>query len=127
MLSGSVFLAVPLSFAGLLSGSAGSAMGFLAVSIFLLFFCTGPVNTLILEAVPVNVRASAMAVSIFLIHLFGDMWSPEIVGRLADHLHNDLQKAVLILPVALTVAALLWMLLAMRKLREKNEAAGGAG
>jgi predicted MFS family arabinose efflux permease len=127
MLSGSVFLAVPLSFAGLLSGSSGSAMGFLAVSIFLLFFCTGPVNTLILEAVPVNVRASAMAVSIFLIHLFGDMWSPEIVGRLADHLHNDLQKAVLILPVALTVAALLWMLLAMRKLREKNEAAGGAG
>jgi hypothetical protein len=33
-----------------------------------------------------------MALSIFLIHLFGDVWSPEIVGRLADHLGNDLRS-----------------------------------
>ena len=85
MLGGSVLLACPLSLFGLIAASTPAAMGFLAAAIFLLFFCTGPVNTLILEAVPVNVRASAMAVSIFMIHLFGDMWSPEIVGRLADH------------------------------------------
>ena len=53
-------------------------------AMFLLFLGTGPVNTLILETVPANLRASAMAISIFLIHLCGDMWSSEIVGHLSD-------------------------------------------
>ena len=113
----SVLLSVPLSFLALLSRSTPAAMGLLAASIFLLFFCTGPINTLILEAVPVNVRSSAMAISIFMIHLFGDMWSPECVGRLADHLGQDLQRAILILPGALVIAGLLWMVLAVKTVR----------
>jgi len=114
MLGGSVLLSVPLSLFGLVTGHTAAAMGFLAAAIFLLFFSTGPVNTVILEAVPANVRSSAMAGSIFMIHLFGDMWSPEIVGRLADRLHGDLQEAVLILPAVLLVSALLWSALALR-------------
>jgi hypothetical protein len=55
-----------------------------------------------------------MAVSIFTIHLFGDVWSPEIVGRLADSLGGNLQKAVLILPVALILAAALWLAVALK-------------
>jgi MFS family permease len=113
----SVLLSVPLSFFALLSRSTPAAMGLLAASIFLLFFCTGPINTLILEAVPVNVRSSAMATSIFMIHLFGDMWSPECVGRLADHLGHDLQRAILILPGVLVFAGLLWMALAIKTAR----------
>jgi len=69
----------------------------------------------------VNLQASAMAVSIFAIHLFGDMWSPEIVGRLADSFGGNLQRAVLILPVALLVAGALWLALAVKTTR------GGAG
>ena len=88
-----------------------------ALPIFFLFLSTGPVNTLILETAPVNLRASAMAVSIFTIHLFGDMWSPEIVGRLADSFGGNLQKAVLILPVALIVASVLWLALALKTKR----------
>ena len=114
MLGGSVLLSVPLSLFGLVTGHTAAAMGLLAAAIFLLFFSTGPVNTVILEAVPANVRSSAMAGSIFMIHLFGDMWSPEIVGRLADRLHGDLQEAVLILPAVLLVSALLWSALALR-------------
>jgi MFS family permease len=120
MLGGSVLLSVPLSLFGIITANTPVAMGLLAAAIFFLFFCTGPVNTVILEAVPVNVRSSAMAVSIFMIHLFGDMWSPEIVGRLADHLDRDLQKAVLILPAVLLVAALLWMTLAFRTGRARS-------
>jgi hypothetical protein len=92
-------------------------MSFLAAAMFFLFLSTGPVNTLILETVPINLRASAMAVSIFMIHLFGDMWSPEIVGRLADSSGGDLQKAVLILPVMLLVASVLWLSLAVKTAR----------
>ena len=57
-----------------------------------------------------------MALSIFMIHLFGDMWSSEIVGDLSGH-WQSLQKAVLILPVALLVSGLLWQSLAIKILR----------
>ncbi len=114
MLGASVLLSVPLSLFGLLASNTAAAMSLLAGAIFLLFFSTGPVNTVILEAAPANVRSSAMAGSIFMIHLFGDMWSPEMVGRLADHLRGDLQTAALILPAVLLVAAALWSALAVR-------------
>ncbi len=110
----SVLVAVPLAFGAFLASSTFWSMSFLAAAMFFLFLSTGPVNTLILETSPVNLRASAMAVSIFMIHLFGDMWSPEIVGRLADSFGGNLQKAVLILPVALIVAAALWLWLALK-------------
>ncbi len=113
----SALVAVPLAFAALVINGAFGSMSFLAAAMFFLFLSTGPVNTLILETVPINLRASAMAVSIFMIHLFGDMWSPEIVGRLADSSGGDLQKAVLILPVMLLVASVLWLSLAVKTAR----------
>jgi len=113
----SVLAAVPLALGAFLASSTFWSMAFLAGAMFFLFLSTGPVNTLILETAPVNLRASAMAVSIFTIHLFGDMWSPEIVGRLADSFGGNLQKAVLILPVALIVASALWLALAVKTKR----------
>ncbi len=107
-------VAVPLAFAATTASSTFWSMAFLATAMFFLFLPTGPINTLILETAPVNLHASAMAVSIFAIHLFGDMWSPVIVGRLADVFGGDLQKAVLILPVALIVASALWLALAVK-------------
>jgi hypothetical protein len=122
----SVLLAVPVSIAAFLAVDTTVAMGCLAVAMFLLFLSTGPVNTLIIETVPVNLRASAMAASIFSIHALGDMWSPEIVGRLSDSWH-DLRKAVLILPAALAVAALLWLGLVVKTLRRPRGGPGVAG
>lgn len=107
----SVLLAVPAAFGAFLVDDVTLSMALLALAMFLLFLSTGPVNTLILELVPVNLRASAMALSIFAIHLGGDMWSPEIVGRLSDA-WGSLQKAVLILPAALFVSASFWLVLA---------------
>ena len=116
----SVLIAVPLAFGAFLAGSTFWSMAFLAGAMFFLFLPTGPVNTLILETAPVNLRVSAMAVSIFTIHLFGDMWSPEIVGRLADSFAGNLQKAVLILPVALILASALWLVLALKMKRDAS-------
>jgi hypothetical protein len=92
------------------------SMTFLAVAMLFLFLPTGPVNTLILETVPINLRASAMAVSIFMIHMFGDMWSPEIVGRIADAT-GSLRKGVLILPSVLIVSAVFGLVLAVKTKR----------
>jgi MFS family permease len=121
LLALSTLVAVPTAFAALLASTATGAMTFLAITIFLLFLSTGPVNTLILDSVPVNLRASAMALSIFMIHCFGDVWSPEIVGRLADTFHHQLQKGVLLLPFVLLIGGLLWLALALRIGRRKVE------
>jgi MFS family permease len=126
LLFSSVTLSVPISFCAILVADKTLSMVFLATSIFFLFFITGPVNTLILETVPVSVRSSAMAISIFMIHLFGDLYSPEAVGRLADRMGGDLRKAILILPGALIVAASLWAILSTRT-RNVTVPFGGRG
>ena len=64
-----------------------------------------------------NLRASAMAISIFMIHLFGDFWSPEIIGHLSDFL-GSLKMAVLVLPIMLLVAGGLWLGLGLKTLRQ---------
>lgn len=117
MLTVSVLLAAPAAAAAFATGDKTVAMTCLAAAMFCIFLCTGPVNTLILETVPVNLRASAMAMSIFCIHLFGDLSSAEIVGVLSVRWQN-LQKAVMILPAALGVAAVLWLMLALRTKRK---------
>ena len=83
------------------------------VAEFLLFLSTGPVNVVTVNVVPVGIRAMAMAVSIFTIHLLGDAISPPIIGWLADR--NGLATAVLIVPVAVAISGLLWTLTALRK------------
>lgn len=112
----STLLAVPFSTWAFLGGNPAAIKTGLGAAIFLLFLGTGPVNTLILETVPINLRASAMAMSIFMIHLFGDFWSPELIGHASDFL-GSLGRAVLILPFMLFLAGSLWLILAFKTLR----------
>ena len=123
LLALSVLLAIPVATVAFLTRDTLVSEGCLAAAMFLLFLPTGPINTLIVESVPVMLRASAMALSIFVIHLFGDLWSPLIVGKLSDawavpgHPEAGLQQAVLILPAVLIVAAVFWGWLAWRQAR----------
>jgi MFS family permease len=57
----------------------------LGVAVFLIFLGTGPVNAATLNAVPANLRATAMAGQLFAIHVFGDAFSPKIIGIISDH------------------------------------------
>ena len=81
------------------------------VAEFFLFLSTGPVNVVIVSVVPVGLRATAMAGSIFAIHLFGDAISPPIVGWLADR--TGLGDALTIMPVAIAVSGLIWVATAL--------------
>ncbi len=101
-------LAAPAAFAAFLLPDLVQAKVALAAAMFFLFLTVGPVNTLILETVPVTMRATAMAGSIFAIHMFGDLWSPRLVGLLSDR-WGDLQRACLwVLPASLVVSAIIW-------------------
>jgi len=110
----STFLTVPASLIAFWSPNALVSEICLGLAMLFAFLPTGPVNTLILETVPATLRASAMALSLFVTHLFGDMWSPAIVGALSDF-WGDLRPAISILPIAFFIGAVLWLRVALRQ------------
>ncbi len=71
-----------------------------------LFIPGGPFNVALLRSAPGALRASAMALSIFISHLLGDLWSPPLIGVVADH--APMIWAMILCPVAYGLAALLW-------------------
>jgi len=71
-----------------------------------LFIPTGPFNVAVLRSVPPHLRASAMALSIFASHLFGDLWSPPLIGLVSDH--SSMALAILMCPVAWAIGAYAW-------------------
>jgi MFS family permease len=72
------------------------------LGIFLMVWYTGPIIAVIHDVVPSDVKATAQALYILLIHLLGDTFSPAIVGKLAD-LHH--LQAALLLPAVINVVA----------------------
>lgn len=56
---------------------------FVFLTVFFVFFNTGPTNTVLANVTHPAVRASAFALNILVIHLFGDAFSPPIIGFLA--------------------------------------------
>ena len=124
LLTLSAAVAVPVAFAAFLVASPLLAKVLLGTAMFLLFLPTGPIGTLTIEAVPVALRASAMAVSIFMIHFLGDVWSPLIVGFLQDRATASsgavagLRSALMLLPTMLAVCAVLWGWLAWRQRKD---------
>jgi MFS family permease len=87
----------------------------------LLFMSTGPINAAITNIVSPLERASAMALSIFSIHLLGDVPSPPLIGHLASS--GSLGRAVLIVPVALAIGGVIWLLSARVEARIAQPAA----
>ncbi len=110
IMAGSMVIAMPVCFFALVVGNATLSLVGLGASMFFLFLPTGPICSEIFEIVPVHLRASAMAVCTFIIHLFGDFGSPAAVGYVSDHTHS-LQTGVLILPAVLLIGAVLWSFL----------------
>ena len=56
----------------------------LALAIFLIFLGTGPVNAATVNAVRPEVRATALAGQLLIIHALGDAISPRIIGAVSD-------------------------------------------
>jgi len=102
----STAISVPFAALCLLSSSAFGFFAAIAVAEFGIFLSTSPINAVILGSVPSELRASAMATSIFAIHLFGDMISPPLIGMISDT--SSLQKAMVVIPIALGAATLVW-------------------
>ena len=62
----------------------------LALAIFLIFLGTGPVNAATVNAVRPEVRATALAGQLLIIHALGDSISPRIIGAVSDRSNLNL-------------------------------------
>jgi MFS transporter, Spinster family, sphingosine-1-phosphate transporter len=112
-LSGLVtLLAAPLALGALLVSDHQTFWVLLAATEFLIFASTGPINVAIVSEVPPTARAAAMALSIFVIHILGDVPAPSLIGFLSDH--GTLAHAVLVIPVAVLVSGAIWTYAAWR-------------
>ena len=65
-------------------GPRATMLPALAVAMFSIFLGTGPLNAAIVNAVPATVRATAIAMELFLIHALGDTPSPRLIGMVSD-------------------------------------------
>jgi MFS transporter, Spinster family, sphingosine-1-phosphate transporter len=96
----------PLALIAILSPSAGAFFKWTFPAEIALFMSSSPINAVILRSVPVERRASAMALSVFAIHLLGDLWSPPLIGAISDVL--SMRPAMFLVPLGFLVAAGIW-------------------
>ena len=68
----------------------------IGVAAFFLLFNTAPLNAAVINSVGAHIRATALAVNIFIIHILGDVPSPTMMGWVAD---KRSMQAAFILPV----------------------------
>jgi hypothetical protein len=79
----------------------------------LLFLSTGPINAAIVNLVTANERATAIALSVFAIHLLGDVLSPPLIGAISDA--SSLEEAIKIVPLAVVAAGIVWIFAALAR------------
>ena len=95
---------------------------------FCLFFNTGPTNTILANVSHPSIRAAGFALNIFVIHAFGDVLSPVVIGILGDRWNMD--RAFLVVGAMFLVGGVVW-LVGARHLERDTAAAGrslaGAG
>ena len=75
----------------------------IAVAAFLLLLNTSPLNTALVNSVGAHIRATAIAVNIFIFHLLGDVPSPTLMGYVADR--RSLQAAFILPVIAMAVSS----------------------
>jgi MFS family permease len=82
---------------------------FIFLAVFCLFFNTGPTNTILANVTHPSIRASAFALNILFIHLFGDVSSPPIIGLIADASDGSLNGGFVLMSVLMLVGGMLWL------------------
>lgn len=94
-------------FLGMLYAPFPVAWALLFVAVFFLFFNTGPANTILANVTRSEVRATAFAINILVIHALGDAISPLIIGFVSDL--SSLQTAFVGVSLLIPVSGVLWL------------------
>ncbi len=90
-----------------LSGTAMYAA--ILIGEFLILLNTAPLNAALVNSVSAPIRATAIAVNLFTIHLLGDAFSPLLIGYISDRTDLRMGMVAMIVAVALSGGILaLW-------------------
>jgi len=76
-------------------------------AIFFLFMNTGPSNTALANVTPSNMRATAFALNILVIHALGDALSPWLIGYIKDH--GTWEMSFFTVSTVMLVAGIIWL------------------
>jgi sugar phosphate permease len=114
-------VAAPCVWLALTTTSHTQYVSWMVAAQLCLFLSTGPINAAIINLVPAAERATAIALSVFAIHLLGDVPSPFIIGALSDA--SSLESAVKIVPVAVIIGGCIWLFAARAQARCEPKAA----
>ncbi len=82
--------------------------GCLFLAVFFVFLNTGPSNAALANVVAPNVRATAFALNILIIHLFGDAFSPPLLGFIAGR--SSMNVAFFVVSFAALTSGIIWLL-----------------
>src|SRR5258708_9709751 len=75
----------------------------IALAAFFLLLNTAPLNAAVINSVGAHMRASAIDVNIFIIHILGDVPSPTMMGWVADR--HSLQAAFVLPVIAMALSS----------------------
>jgi MFS transporter, Spinster family, sphingosine-1-phosphate transporter len=75
----------------------------IALAAFFLLLNTSPLNAAVINSVGAHIRATAIAVNIFIIHILGDVPSPTMMGWVADR--KSLQVAFILPVIAMGISS----------------------
>ena len=78
------------------------------IAVFCMFFNSGPSNTALANVSLPSVRATAFALNILIVHLFGDIISPPLIGAIRDRWNMNI--GFLTVSGAMLIAGILWFL-----------------
>lgn len=101
-------VSIPLTFACFFMKNDYAFYILIAAAEFFLFATQPSVNVVLIESVGPKVKSMALAFSVFMIHLLGDLISPPLVGIASDKW--GLETGILILPLALIPSAIFYLL-----------------
>lgn len=117
----SLALGIPAMWIALYTSGNRMLVGVVAAE-FLLLINTSPLNAAIINSVGAHIRATAIAVEIFVIHLLGDASSPWLIGYLSDHRSLGAGLFATIVAIALSAAILFYGMRFAPHLRVDGEA-----
>jgi hypothetical protein len=95
------------------------------VAEFCLFLNTGPANAALANVTRPEIRSSAFAINIFLIHLLGDAISPPLVGQINGWYKGNMNIGFAAVSVAIAASGFFW--LAGARFLQRDTAAASAG
>jgi MFS family permease len=103
-----MLLGVPAAYVGLTSHDRAVYLPAIFLAEVFVFLNTGPANAVLVNVALPEIRATAIAASIFFFHLLGDVPSPILIGKVSDWT-GDLSQAMLLTTVAMAVSGFCYL------------------